>query len=274
MSGSLIHLRNVSLIYPKMSTPVFTNLCLAIEPGRFYAVVGANGRGKTSLCRMLADLIPSFFEGEITGSVDRYLDSARIQYVGDHPDSQLSGVTRSVRNELAFGLENLGQEPRTIQEQVSHWGHRLGLDPWLDIAPRYLSGGLKQKVAIGAALVVSPQLLILDEPTSQLDPAGTLLIFQLLQQLKREEGLTVVVAEHKISALTEVADEFLPLDLPEVTRTYAVDQFLDRPLVERCGAPMPPWVVVQSHLVRQIAYGSWQVKVPEFQEQIKKLVKR
>lgn len=188
-----------------------------IQRGEFVVVTGPTGAGKTTLSLCLSGLIPHNYNGVWKGNV--FLDghntkessptdlSEKVGIVFQDPDSQF--LTMSVRDEISFGPENLALPRQEIGERVSAAAETVRLSDCLDRAPYELSGGQKQRVAIAAALAMQPEVLILDEPTSQLDPIGKAEVFAVLQDLRRSNNITVVLVEHSLEDVVGYADRFL-----------------------------------------------------------------
>ena len=194
---------------------------LAIGTGELVGVVGANGAGKSSLCYALSGYIPHFYTGSIEGDVlvaghdvRRAPVSELVSDVGlvfQNPFNQISGARYTVLEEVAFGLENLGVEQAELRPRAMDALRATGLDDLADRSPFTLSGGEQQRLAIAAVMAMRPKVLVLDEPTSQLDPAGTRSIFEVLQRLAREGKTTIVLTEHKLGWLAAFADRLVVL---------------------------------------------------------------
>lgn len=215
-----IVLDGVGYGYPDAERPVLTGLDLAIEPGSITGVVGASGAGKTTLAKILSGFIPQVDGGDLTGTVTvggRNLAElglvesvSQVGLVIQNPFNQISGAKYTVREEIAFGLENLGTPRDEMARRVDEVAALLRLTDLLDRSPYALSGGQMQLVAIASMLVLRTPVLVMDEPTSQLDPAGTRLVFEVLDALE-ESGVTVIIFEHKVELLQAHADRLLVL---------------------------------------------------------------
>ncbi|MBV9846911.1 MAG: ABC transporter ATP-binding protein [Kutzneria sp.] len=216
----MIRLESLSYRYAETPTTVLRQISLTIPKGQLVGVVGPSGAGKTTLAQVMSGFIPHVFGGEVTGAVTVAGRSVRntplpllvsdIGLVSQNPFNQLSGAKFSVAEELAFGLENLGVPRGEMVSRVDETLRRLRIAHLAERSPYQLSGGQQQLVAIGSMMVMRPGVLVLDEPTSQLDPAGSGLVFDALGEL-RERGVTVVLIEHKLEQLAEVADRILAL---------------------------------------------------------------
>ena len=200
----IITLKNVSYAYPRSKTAALNNLSLEIEEGEFLAVMGENGAGKTTFCRLLNGLIPHSEGGTLSGTVlvdgmdtVRAAPSSLAALVGmvlDDPEIQL--FTGSVRAEAAFGPENLLVSPAEVAERVTWALKTTGLWECRDAAPSALSGGQRQRLALAAALAQAGKILVLDEPVTRLDPAGAAAFFSALGALRERTRLTVIMATH------------------------------------------------------------------------------
>lgn len=216
----VIEVRNVSYRYPDTSSYALINISLYINEGEFVVITGPSGCGKTTLCRCFNGLIPHFYGGEFVGDV--FVDglsvkntpvnvlATKVGMVFQDPESQLFSL--SVEREIAFGLENLGLDRiemiNRINEildlmKISHLRHR---------APYELSGGEQQKVALAACLAMRPKILVLDEPTSHLDPVSAYSLISLLNDLKNKLKLTVIIVEHRLEALIPISNRLIIMD--------------------------------------------------------------
>lgn len=210
----MANLASVSYRYPGSRTDAFRHESWRLEAGSFSLVVGPSGSGKSSLLRCLNGLVPHFSGGSFGGQViidgrntrtvgPRDL-SASVGFVFQDPEAQL--VTDRVEDELAFNLEQHGVDGVTMRKRVEEALDYLGIEHLRHRRPSDLSGGERQRVAIGAALAMHPKLLVLDEPTSQLDPWAAEDVVAVLTRLNEDLGLTVVVAEHRLDRLLSRVD--------------------------------------------------------------------
>ena len=217
---AFINLQNVTYKYPLTKEPVLQNLSLQVQEGEFVSVIGPNGAGKSTLCYALAGFVPHFFKGEISGEieVDGKLSSKStldtwVLNVGlafQNPFNQISGAKYTVFEEIAFGLENIGVPRDEMKKRVEDAMSLTGISELADRSPYSLSGGQQQRVALTSILVMRPRLLVLDEPTSQMDPIGTREVFGVVRKMA-EDGMTVVMVEHKVEWIAEFADRVIAL---------------------------------------------------------------
>lgn len=214
----VLSLKNVSYLYPSSTENAVSNVSIDIEAGKIYSIAGINGSGKTTLGLIMRGFIPKIYHGTLSGEVmyngvsmeQETLDSLakEIGYVFQNPFTQMSAAKETVFEEVAFALENLGINPSEIRSRVAETIKLLGIEELENKNPMELSGGQKQKVAIASVVVMSPKILILDEPTSQLDPVATKEIFEIIKLLKAK-GTTVILIEHKLELIAEYTDQLI-----------------------------------------------------------------
>lgn len=221
MTSASIRLAEVSYFYPRAETPALDNLSLEIPAGQFCAVIGANGAGKSTLCYTIAGFMPDFFRGKLGGTImaagmdvaaSSVVDLAgTVGLVFANPFNQISGARFSVRDEIAFGLENMGVPREEMETRVAEVMTVTQLTELADRSPFTLSGGEQQRLAIASVLVMNPKVLVLDEPTSQLDPIGTRDVFDVLYKLAADDEITIVLASHKLEWVAVFADRVIVL---------------------------------------------------------------
>lgn len=204
---------------------VLRNITATIELGEFLAVMGPTGGGKSTFCMALNGLVPQSTGGRIKGDVvvngqntKRVPVAVLAQQVGlvfQDPESQLFNL--SVEAEVAFGLENLGIGRQEMRERIDWALSLVGMADFRTQSPFHLSGGQKQRVAIASILAMLPSVLILDEPTANLDPLGKREVFEVVRTLKEQQGMTVIMVEHESEWIAEFADRVLVLADGQVT---------------------------------------------------------
>jgi len=230
-----ISLQNFSYAY-KHPHKVLDNISLSVESGSFTVLLGPSGAGKTTLCLAVAGAVPHYFGGSLSGAVlingMSTLDSAMhdlAQTVGSVlQDYEIQLVTMTVEEEIAFSLENLGIEDSEIAQCTKEALAAVGLTGYEKAEVASLSGGQKQRLAIASVLAAKPSILVLDEPSSALDPEGTQTLYQLLGELNKQHALTILVVEHDIAQVLPYADQFILLEsgkvlqagTPEAVLTY------------------------------------------------------
>ncbi|MBK9781678.1 MAG: ABC transporter ATP-binding protein [Anaerolineales bacterium] len=241
---AFVNLQNVTYKYPLTKEPVLQNLSLQIQEGEFVSVIGPNGAGKSTLCYALAGFVPHFFKGEISGEieVDGKLSSKStldtwVLNVGlafQNPFNQISGAKYTVFEEIAFGLENIGVPRDEMKKRVEDAMSLTGISELADRSPYSLSGGQQQRVALTSILVMRPRLLVLDEPTSQMDPIGTREVFGVVRKMA-EEGMTVVMVEHKVEWIAEFADRVIALKEGQILMEGKPNEVLTSDLLTENG---------------------------------------
>lgn len=237
----IIEIEALTYRYPHTAQPALRDLSLQIEPGEFVAIVGANGAGKSTLCYTLTGFVPHFFQGELSGRVhvagletkEHPLEDIVLVsgLVFQNPFNQISGAKFTVYDEIAFGLENLGVPREEMPARIERVMTLTGITAMADRSPYALSGGQQQRVALASMLVMEPQVLVLDEPTSQLDPLGSREVFAVIRELSRE-GMTVVMAEHKLEWVAQFADRVLVLAEGQLVLSGPPAEVLTSPLLE------------------------------------------
>ena len=235
-----LKLENVNYKYPLEEKNTLQNINIEIKKGEFWAVIGKNGSGKTTFCNILRRFVPDFYKGELTGKITLegkelkdYSQKEIVQKIGfvfQNPFTQISGVKNTVFEEIAYGLENLGIERETIISEVEKILKLLEIEKLRDKNPYNLSGGQKQRVALASIIAMNPDILVIDEPTSQLDPKGTEDIFKIIN-LMANEGKTIILVEHKLELIAEYAENILVLDEGEVILSGKANEVLNNKIL-------------------------------------------
>ncbi|MGI6487485.1 MAG: ABC transporter ATP-binding protein [Syntrophothermaceae bacterium] len=247
---ALIKIENLTYYYPETEKPALEKVNLVIPEGQFVLIVGGSGSGKSSLIRAIAGLIPGFYGGRYDGKV--YVDNIElrrlnqrslVQKVGmvfQDPESQM--VMTNVEQEVAFGLENLGVPNSLMKRRVMEVTSALTLSPYLHRFIPELSGGQKQKVALASVLAMQPEILLLDEPTSQLDPIAGEEILTMIRRLNEDNGITVVLIEQRLERCFHLADRVLVMDQGKIVYDHHSPEALAHWAV-RNGSPFIPPLV-------------------------------
>ena len=235
-----LKLENVNYKYPLEEKNTLQNINIEIKKGEFWAVIGKNGSGKTTLCNILRRFVPDFYKGELTGKITLegkelkdYSQKEIVQKIGfvfQNPFTQISGVKNTVFEEIAYGLENLGIEREIIISEVEKILKLLEIEKLRDKNPYNLSGGQKQRVALASIIAMNPDILVIDEPTSQLDPKGTEDIFKIIN-LMANEGKTIILVEHKLELIAEYAENILVLDEGEIILSGKASEVLNNKIL-------------------------------------------
>ena len=230
----MINLKNVSFNYKGIKEKALNSINLEIKQGELVMLLGESGCGKTSITRLLNGLIPEFYEGDLKGEI--YIDKQDISnlYISDlahkvgsvFQDPKGQFFTTDTTSELAFGLENLGISTIEIKEKVDATIKELKLETLVDRSIFQLSGGEKQQIAIGSVYAFSPKIIVLDEPSANLDSVATFRLKETLKLLKAS-GYTIVVAEHKIYYLRNIFDKAIVLKNGEIIKAFERKEFLD-----------------------------------------------
>ncbi len=208
-------LSGVSFWYPATERPALTDVSLTVTPGEVVALVGSVGAGASTLLLVAAGLAPRVIGGRLTGTLERETASAIVLPT---PWTQVSGMAFTVRDEVAFGPANLGWPIERIWQAVDRAMARLQVGALAARDPATLSGGELQRVILAGALAMEPGLLLLDEPTAELDPSGAQDCWRLLRTLAREDGASVVVATSDLDAVPLFADRVVWLEQGRVGR--------------------------------------------------------
>ncbi len=279
-----LEVKDVSFRYPIGDENVLENISFSVKPGEFVAILGANGVGKTTLCNILRGFIPRFhvggdFAGRVMVEERDIADltmaelALKIGFVFQNPFIQNSGVKKTVREEVAFGLENLGTPKDEMKSRVDQMIALLKIDDLKDKHPAELSGGQRQRVALASVLVMNPHILIIDEPTSQLDPLGTEEVFEIIKIMK-EQNKTIILVEHKIDLISEYADRVLLLNNKQLILDDTVEKVLSKPGVRDYGINIPRVTQVamsyQQQKNKQLDYLP--VKIEQARELFKKYI--
>lgn len=263
---ALISFQHVTYYYPETEIAVLKDVTLSVDKGEFVGVVGPTGAGKTTLCLAMSGLIPSVVGGRLEGNVEvgglntkevgigglmasAGVGKSLVAMTFQDPESQIVGMT--VEEDLAFGLENAGLDSEEIERRIDEALDAVRMREYRRAFSYGLSGGQKQRVAIAVALAMKPEILILDEPTSELDPIGRQEIFSVIRRLKEESSLTVIIVEHEIEELVKYADKVLVLAEGQVQIVDTPERvFSGGALLTRVGVRAPE-VTEFGHLLQQ-----------------------
>ncbi|MBR0473626.1 MAG: ATP-binding cassette domain-containing protein [Erysipelotrichaceae bacterium] len=223
MSEYILELKDVNFKYenaPTVEEPALKNINLKVKKGEFIGVIGSNNSGKSTLCALCNGLIPKALDGEFSGQVlvdgqdikdvSTAKMSQKVGLVLPDPEAQLSQLT--VYDELTFGPSNLELPREKIFEEADRVMKLIRLENFKERSPFSLSGGEQQRVAIASVLAMNPEILVLDEPTSNLDPLSTQEIFEIICKLNREMNMTVILVEHEVELMAQYVDRFVVMD--------------------------------------------------------------
>jgi energy-coupling factor transporter ATPase len=217
---AIIETKNLTYTYPGGTKPSISDVSIKVEKGEFVLITGPSGCGKTTLCRCFNGLIPHFYQGELKGEIavaemdatkhPTYEMAKHVGLVFQNPENQLFAL--SIEKDVAFGLENLGFPREEMRKRVE-WA--LNLTDIYDLrerSPHEVSGGQQQRVAIAAVLAMQPEIIVLDEPTSFLDPLSAEKIFEVIHELNKKLGITVVLVEHRLDLTAKYSDHIIIMD--------------------------------------------------------------
>lgn len=258
----------LTFTYATGRQPAITNLSLTIQSGEMVGVIGPNNSGKSTLCSAMAGIIPHFHDGRFNGSVQvathettEHSISELTRLIGlvmQRPENQLSDMRYTVFDEVAFGLENLGVKEKEIDERVAEVLDLTGLSSLGDRSPYGLSGGQQQKLALASALAISPEILVLDEPTTFLDPLAARQVFDILLEL-RKQGKTIVLAEQRLEWLAEFADRIIVLADGKLALSGTPAEVLSDPIIKEVGLD---WLAYTQVAKMAKVKGLWPQKRP------------
>jgi energy-coupling factor transport system ATP-binding protein len=276
---AVIETHSLTYTYPGAAKPSIIDVSLTVKKGEFVLITGPSGCGKTTLCRTFNGLIPQFYQGELKGEIKvAELDAAKhptyemAKYVGlvfQNPENQLFAL--SVEKDVAFGLENLGF-PRDEMRKRVDWALNLtGISDLRDRSPHEMSGGQQQRVAIAAVLAMQPEIIVLDEPTSFLDPLSAEKIFEVIHDLNKKLGFTVVLVEHRLDLTAKYADHIVIMDEGKVRFDGATREVLSNEEARLIGVGIPKATLLYEMLKKDgFALGS---TTPLSSEELAKMLK-
>lgn len=220
MTTKAIHLDNITYFYPNSKEPALDNITLHVDYGEFMVIAGPSGGGKSTLCRIIAGLIPHLYGGKLNGKV--YIDGLdisvadvksvieRVGIVLQNPENQIVNIV--VEEELVFSLENLLYTRSEITARLEEVIEKLGISHLRSRTTYGLSGGEAQRVVLGSVLAVKPKILLLDEPLAHLDPPAARNLLEFLNYLNKVEDKTIIVVEHRLSELLKYASRLVILN--------------------------------------------------------------
>ncbi|MEN4011701.1 MAG: ATP-binding cassette domain-containing protein [Bellilinea sp.] len=258
----LIQLNDCSWTYLHQPRAALQSVNLTIRQGEFVGIIGPNGSGKTTLAYTINGLIPGQYHGVKEGEVLVYGKEVetyprgelqrKVGMVFSDPEAQFTAMT--VEDELVFGMENIGLTIPEIRERLDWVLALTDLGPLMSKPPYELSGGQKQRVALAAVLAMTPEVMILDEPTSMLDPISRTRVFNVLEKTKQERNNTVIVIEHSLEKLVPLADRMILLHDGKVVLDDEPRVFFQRmPLLLEKGIE-PPGVIRFFHYLIEKGY--------------------
>lgn len=244
---AVIETKNLTYTYPGSTTPSIKDVSIRVEKGEFVLITGPSGCGKTTLCRCFNGLIPHFYQGELKGEISvagmnpakshTHEMAKSVGMVFQNPENQLFALT--IEKDVAFGLENLGVPREEIRKRVDWALIQTGIYDLRERSPHEVSGGQQQRVAIAAVLAMQPEIIVLDEPTSFLDPLSAEKIFEVIYELNRKLGITVVLVEHRLDLTAKYADHIIIMDDGKVCFDGAPREILSAEETRLIGVGIP-----------------------------------
>ena len=273
---ALIDIRQLTFSYPAAAAPTLHGVDLQVEAGEFLALCGVSGSGKSTLLRHLKPALTPhgekageiFFDGQPLGVISERQQSQEIGFVFQSPDDQI--VTDKVWHELSFGMESLGYSSDHIRRRVAEMASFFGIEHWFEKSVEELSGGQKQLLNLAAVMVLQPKVLVLDEPTSQLDPIAATEFFSVLGRIHRELGTTVIVTEQRLEELLPIADRVAVMEGGRIVAhgdCNAVGRQLkdaDHRMFRAMPSAMRLWGAVESDAPCPITVGEGRAFVTEY----------
>ncbi len=255
----IIETKNLSYTYPSASRPAILDVSIKVEKGEFVLITGPSGCGKTTLCRTFNGLIPHFYQGELKGEIIVAGKDAKnhptvemAEHVGmvfQNPENQLFAL--SVEKDVAFGLENLGFSREEMRKRVN-WALKLaGIYDLRERSPHEMSGGQQQRVAIAAVLAMQPEIIVLDEPTSFLDPLSAEKIFEVIYDLNQKLGITVVLVEHRLDLTAKYADHIIIMDEGKICFDGNTREVLSKQETRLIGVGIPKATLLYEMLKKE-----------------------
>lgn len=280
----VVQVDHFSFTYQDAEAPSLREVNLTVHAGEFLCIVGANGAGKTTLCNSLAGLIPHYFSGSSEGCVringaDTVHSSVAdlSNYIGlvfQNPFNQLTYASGTVAEELAYGLGNRGISRGEMRRRVKLVSQLMHIEDLLDCDPLELSGGQVQRVAFGSTFIMEPNILVLDECTTQLDPLGASEIFEIVKQLN-DAGVTVIMVDHDMERVAQYADTVVVMDAGQVVLSGSPKEVFALPDLDRYGIDVPEYVKLSKGLGKSgLANGELAITYDESVAMAKKALQR
>ena len=272
----IVEVKGFTFYYSGSTKPALTDVNLGIDEGEIVIIAGPSGCGKSTLLRSINGLIPHMYSGTYQGEV--YVNNLKVSehtiseiakhvgYVFQNPENQI--FMFSVERDIAFGLENLGLPRDEIRKRVDWAINLLGIREIALRAPHEISDGQKQRVAIAGVLAMEPRLLILDEPTSLLDPLSALDLINTVKHLHDTLNLTVIIVEHRLDLLVSVADRLVVMDDGRIIYNDKPRKVLNDEKLITLGVGVPSIVRLQHLLKDTYVFKTLALTPSEFVEQI------
>jgi energy-coupling factor transporter ATPase len=253
---AIIETRNLTYTYPGAIKPSIKEVSMTINKGDFVILTGPSGCGKTTLCRCFNGLIPHFYNGNLEGKIEvacltvadhKIHELARhVGLVFQNPENQLFAL--SVEKDVAFGLENFAMPRDEMRKRVDWALQMAGITELSERPPHELSGGQQQRVAIASVLAMQPDIMILDEPTSFLDPVGAQKIFEVISELNKKLGITIILVEHRLDLAAKYANKVIVMDEGRVVLNGTPREIFTSEEARLIGVGIPKATKLYQHL--------------------------
>jgi energy-coupling factor transport system ATP-binding protein len=271
MGKVVLEVKDFSFKYRQAKRRALKHVSFQVEEGSFFCIIGSNGSGKSTLCNALVGLIPHYFVGKMSGEVivnglnvenSSIAElSTKIGLVFQNPFNQLSYTAGTVAEELAYGLGNRGIPREEMMKKVDYVSKLMRIDHIISKNPLELSGGQIQRVAFGSTFIMEPQILVLDECTTQLDPLGSEEIFDIVKSLNKQ-GITVIMVDHEMERVARCADQIMVLDQGKVVAIDEPKKIFGDPEIMKRGIEVPDYVKI-SHALQEKGYTNRGIEITE-----------
>jgi energy-coupling factor transporter ATPase len=256
---AVIETKDLTYTYPGATRPSIQDVSVTIDKGDFVILTGPSGCGKTTLCRTFNGLVPHFYNGTLEGEItvaglkvaeNKIHELARhVGLVFQNPENQLFAL--SVEKDVAFGLENSAMPRDEMRKRVDWALQMAGISELSERPPHELSGGQQQRVAIASVLSMQPDIMILDEPTSFLDPVGAEKIFKVINDLNKKLGITIILVEHRLDLAAKYANKVIVMNKGAVALTGTPKEIFTSEKARLIGVGIPKATKLYQHLKRQ-----------------------
>jgi energy-coupling factor transporter ATPase len=256
---AVIETKDLTYTYPGATKPAIKDVSITIDKGDFVILTGPSGCGKTTLCRTFNGLVPHFYNGTIDGTITvaglkvadhKIHELARhVGLVFQNPENQLFAL--SVEKDVAFGLENSAMPRDEMRKRVDWALQMAGISELNERPPHELSGGQQQRVAIASVLSMQPDIMILDEPTSFLDPAGAEKIFEVINELNKKLGITIILVEHRLDLAAKYANKVIVMNKGAVALTGTPREIFTSQEARLIGVGIPKATKLYQHLKKR-----------------------
>jgi len=256
---AIIEIKNLTYTYPGASKSSIDDVSISIEKGEFVLITGPSGCGKTTLCRTFNGLVPHFYQGDVKGEISvagintlqhhTYEMAKHVGLVFQNPENQLFAL--SIEKDVAFGLENNGVPREEMRRKVDWALHQTGIYDIRERSPHEISGGQQQRVAIASVLAMNPEIIVLDEPTSFLDPLSAEKIFEVIHRLNKQQGITVVLVEHRLDLTAKYTNHLIVMDKGKVRLEGNPRQILSSEETRLMGVGIPKATLLYQMLKKE-----------------------